>query len=493
MLYVSLDDYLIKILYVKKSLLGQYEAGFYKKALEIKILEDGKITNPDVVASAVQEALAGLSAQQPVKDKEITLILPQGAFAFMRADLPVDIGTNVLQTYLAEKARSTLQIDPDLYSVDYFIQENEGKKQILFYAIDPQVIEQAAQPFKLLDLQVVAIIPESLALFELFEKTLRKDKKENIFYVSYNDKRLGGYVYDSFGLLDGTKWVKELDKKETVETVLKNKAAECELEGKKLNRLILSGPTSDTVRQDTFTKQVGVWTNPLKRIIPNFYQEYVKLLSTDPNVALPVLDYEECIGAFIFCLENKTFSLMKKRPKSAPLASISMPSGSAVASKIPFKQIGIFLVSFGATMALLYLLSQMNLQKMSFAMPAVPFLTKTSPSPTPSPSPAPPTATPTPAFDKSAIKVKLLNGSGVKGKASEIKALLKEKGYEEILTANAKNFDYEVTEIQLKKSKAELQRILKEDLKDNVPEPDFTALDEDEAADVVIIFGKDFK
>ena len=71
--------------------------------------------------------------------------------------------------------------------------------------------------------------------------------------------------------------------------------------------------------------------------------------------------------------------------------------------------------------------------------------------------------------------------------------MLKEKGYQEILTGNANNFEYEQTELQVKKSKSTVAAVIKNDLKLNVSSFKETVLDEDEAADIVIIIGTDFK
>ena len=110
-----------------------------------------------------------------------------------------------------------------------------------------------------------------------------------------------------------------------------------------------------------------------------------------------------------------------------------------------------------------------------------------------SPTIAPPPATPTPNFKKEDVKIKILNGSGIKGKATEIKEILRKKGYAEILTDNADNFDYTVTEIQVKGDKKQLGEMIKEDLKDYITSPKITTLDDKEASDLVLIFAADFK
>lgn len=489
MLYLSLDSHHIKLLYLKKSLLGGFESAFYEKKLQVQVIEKGQIANIDVITSALREAVTNLP-QTAAKEKEITLILPQEAFYFMRTEMPIDITQTVLSSYIKEKARTELNINVDDCLYDSMIMENENKKQLILYAIDKKTAESFQQPFVLLDMQVSSIMPETLAYFKLIEKTLRKDKKENIFFVNYEKERLIGYMYDSFGLLDKDKWVHELKEKDDVEEILKQKAVEYELGNKKLNRLILSGSESEVVRQDTFTKKVGVWTNPLKRIIPNFYQDYVKMLQPTDEKPLPVLEYDTCIGAFIFAQDNTTFSLSpKSQKKSAP--SISAPA----MPKLPLKLAAIFIGSFLLAFGILFLLSRMNLGTMKLAMPAIlSKFAKASPTPSPSPTPVAPTPTKAPEVDRSKVRVKILNGSGISGKASVVKTALNKKGYEEILTGNADSFDYDVTEIQIKKDKtAQLKSVIEKDLSENVDKPKFTELNEDEAADIVIIVGTDFK
>lgn len=488
MLYLSLDSYHVKLLYLKKSLLGAFESAFYQKKLQVKLIENGEISNVDVITSALREAITNLPPTA-AKEKEIALILPQEAFRFMRTDMPIDIAPTVLGSYLKEKTRTELNINIDDYLHDYLIQENENKKQVLFYAIERKTADSFQQPFMLLDMQVSSIMPETLAFFKLIEKTLRKDKKENIFFVNFEKERLSGYIYDSFGLLEKEKWVHELKEKDDVEEILKQKSLEYEMANKKLNRLILSGSESEVVRQDTFTKKVGVWTNPLKRIIPNFYQDYVKMLESADGKALPILEYDACIGAFIMNQDNSSFVLSAKQTKKSAPAGEKKPF-----PKLPFKLALIFIGSFLLAFGVLLAFSKMNLGKMSFAMPAIPFMTKATPSPAPEPTKAAPTPTKTPEIDRTAVRVKVLNGSGISGKASVVKTALNAKGYEEILTGNADTFDYDVTEIQIKKARtAELKPVIQKDLEDNVDKPTFTELAEAEAADIVIIVGTDFK
>lgn len=482
MLYLYVNKNEIKLLYLKKSLLGQYESAYYEKIHQVNLQEE-KYVHTDLFASAVKEAIT-LVSPSASKDRDISLVLPQDAFYFLRADVPADIAPSAIASFINDKARANLMIDLENCAYDYLIEEKDTGKQVLFFAMSLELIQMYQEAFKLLGLQVSSFIPEILAYYKLFEKTLRKDKKEYIMYVVYEHSMIHGYVYDTFGPLEKEKIDGHVTESKPIEEQLKKYSLALETEGKKVNRLILSGNDSESIRQDTFTKHVGVWTNPLKRIIPQFYQEYLKILVAQPNQAIPFLQYDVCIGAFIFTLENKTFSFFKKKLKMPPLASTSSKPKTPL--KLPLKEIGIFLVSSLLTFGILMGVLRSNL-KLNFLSALI------KPTPKPTPTIVKPSPTPTPSVARADVKVKILNGAGIVGKAAAIKTALQKAGYGEILTDNADNYNYKNTEIEIKKSKAGITSTIKEDMKDFAPDPKVTTLSESETADVIIIIGADIQ
>ncbi len=483
-MYLSLDKNQLKLLYLKKTLLSQYESAYYEKSHQVELLTNGKIASTDLLASAIKEAVTTISAT-PIKEKEVYLILPQESFLFMRTEVPKDLAPSAIDSFIKDKARAAFPGDIDNTFSDYILTSNDKEQQVIFYAINAELFKKHMEVFNLINLQIVSIIPETLAYYKLFEKTLRKEKKEYILYVTLGQKHISGYLYDSFGPMDQAKAIDEpLTDAHSVETILKQKADMYEQQGKKMNRIILSGENSEHVRQDTFTKNVGVWTNPLKRIIPDFYQDYLKLLISDPNKPLPFLQYDVCIGGFIFSIENKKFSFFKKG-----LSKINKPSFTAAPIKLPLKEIFIFVGSFFLSFLVWMFVSRIDIGIFKKA-PEQPIVAT---SPTPTKAPPTPTASPTPAVDKKDIRIRVLNGSGIAGKAADVKTVLTDKGYTQILTGNADEFDFTTTEIQIKKDATASAAVIKADLKDNVSAPKVTTLDEKDTADVVIIVGTDFK
>ncbi len=489
MLYLYIDNNQIKLLAAKKSLFSQYSIGSFEKKFQVDLIKNGKVANIDVLASAVKEVLQNTPA---VKDKQVQLILPQDTFKFLRVEVPSDIAPSAIESFIKDKITTSFpQNTSDLY-YDYFIIENGPQKVLSLFTVETETVAKYQEMLKLLDLELQNLMPETLAYFKLFEKTLRRGKIENILYGKYEKGLLYTYLYDSFGLLEEGKDEHKISSNgKSVENLLKHRGTELEKKGRKINRLILSGESSDTVRQDTFTKEVGMWTNPLKRIIPQFYQEYVKMLVTEGNTAFSILDYDMCLGAFIFSIENKMFSPLKRKfvtniftGKTAK-QSLSFKAPS-LSFRIP-KEALLFAVSFALSFGLFSLLNKSGIR---FALPKLPSAQKQAAA---TPTPPPPTATPTPAFTRADLKIRILNGSGTPGKASEVRDILEENDYQEIVTGNADTFDYTVTEIQVKDSRKTAAAYITEDLADYVKSPKVTTLDEDETADVTIIVGTDFE
>lgn len=480
MIYLYIDENRIKLLSLKKTMLGQYETVFFEKKHETQLLSNGKVVSTDLLASAIKEAFS-LASAKSIGDKDVFLILPQESFHFLRTEVPQDIAPSAINPFIRDKARAELPVDLDSCLSDYFFQETDTQKVITFYALDRENMASFQQALKLIDLKIITILPDTLAYFKLFEKTLRREKRENILYVFSEKDATFGYTFDSYGLIEGKKWTTSISDAKNLEAALKEKAQTLQENKMKLNRIILSGPISDTIRQDTFTKAVGVWTNPLKRIIPTFYNEYLKVLLMNQNKQFPILSLDVCFGGFIFHQENKTFSMLKNGFKLVnPVKSFSLPKLS-----LPVKEIAIFVGSFALSFIFFLAITNLKLKLPSFNKTSTAVKT-----PTPTSTPMP---TPTPTFQRVDLKIKVLNGSGTAGKATEVKDLLKNKGYQDIVTGNADSFDFTQSELQVKKSKADAFSMVQVDLKDYVSSFKQTALDEKEAADVVLIIGKDFK
>jgi len=483
MIFLSIDQNQIKILFFKKTVFSQYEVNYFRKTHQTPLLNNNKI-EINLLASAIKEGLDQVKKNHI--DKEICLILPQDFFIFLRTDLPLDITPSAISSFVLEKVKKEYQINDQQIISEFFIKENSQKKIVNFFGFNLKHLESFQKIFDLLNLKLNTIIPETLTYLKLFEKTLRSEKQENIFFVHYQKENAYGYFFDNFGLIDDKKWRGQIDQKNSIEKLIKEKRENLEKKQLKINRLIISGPMSENVRQDTFTKNVGIWTNPLKKIITNFYQDYLKILMVEKKETLPILDFDSCFGAFIFLKENPNFSFFKIKKIAFSKNNLNhRPNYFSNKGKELF----VFFISFLLSFIFFIFLSNI---KTKINLPSIAVKIKT-PTATPTQKPPSPTPTPTIVVEKEKIRIKVLNGSGTPGKAATVKEVLRKKGYQEILTGNADNFDYEKTEVLIKKEKNNLISLIKEDLKEYVASFKVNILDEKDASDIIIIIGKDFK
>lgn len=125
-----------------------------------------------------------------------------------------------------------------------------------------------------------------------------------------------------------------------------------------------------------------------------------------------------------------------------------------------------------------------------------PFVTKASPTPSPSPfeqtapiSESSPSSS-VESLDKSSVKVKVLNGSGVTGKAATVKVLLESAGWSVAAIGNADNSDYKTTEVKVKDSAKSFLDAIVKDLSDKYSAGSSSkGLEASDSADIVVIVG----
>ncbi len=113
-----------------------------------------------------------------------------------------------------------------------------------------------------------------------------------------------------------------------------------------------------------------------------------------------------------------------------------------------------------------------------------------------SPTPAAFVASPSPEatsganFDKSQIKVRVLNGSGTAGVASAAKDFIESKGYKVVSLGNAASYDFTQTVVKLKNSVMNIKDTLVSDLSGKYSvKVSSTPLEATDSADVEVTVG----
>ncbi len=506
MLYVFVEPKQIKIVSVKKGLLGSVETTWTTYTPSKKISDEETLVGTEVIVDVLRSAIETLPKKN--SEDQLVIVLEHTLYGFARIEIPGDVQKTAYNDFVREKLHSVYKKKLSEYHVDFFIAQYDGRTTAFAYSIPQKTLQTLKEATETLELVGEAVVPEQLAYYTLFEKTVRFDKRENILYAIYDTDILKGFFFDTFGPVEEPKpWrLVDIDAKD-LESKLREKAEKSTADGFKLNRVILSGSATEKIRQDTFTKNVGVWTNPLKRIVPNFYHEYMtQIHGKSATDMLPILTYDMLLGAYICHAENKSFAFGKIGTSQKTIAYKQTVTSSATPSKpmvqisetnqsrksIPFmREIVLFLVIFGVVFSALYFLLQgktgtgVNLP--SFLATASPTLT-----PTLEPTVAPPTPTPTVEVKRDEIKVRVLNGTGVSGQAAGISQLLSKKGYTSVALGNASSFDYTVSEVNINADKMELLKgTIIEDIKDSVVKPKIGELEATDTVDVEIILGTD--
>ena len=499
MISLSIKPQKILGLQTKKGVLGAVESYWSEKSFDKKLINDGKFGTVEHLTSALKETLSVNG--RLFKDTEVTLALDSTIYILFRTDIPLETDKTAYHVYLKEQFLASHKVDIENYVLEMFVREFENRKIGFVYALPKKELSTVSQALELLDYKLISVVPEQLAYYTIFERTLRLDKHEFILYVSYGDKDVNGFVYDTYGpLTDILPWSKKNVSSEGLEAFINQKANECTAKIGKLNRLVLSGSDSDKIRQDTFTKNVGVWTNPLKRIVPNFYKEYVAQIQgkTDEGVLFPVLTYSDVFGAFVATQDAKAFPYAKIGSKEKTVAYQKpitySPNTPMITNDTPRKfrfpkEILLFVVIFLVTFGVFYIIANGR----SGGGLTLPFATAPTETPTPEPTEVPPTPTPTVEVKKDTVSIQVLNGTGVAGQASGVKTLLEGQGYKGITTGNAEKYDYVQSEIQISKEKSYLKDTILADVKASLADPKVTELASDETVDVIIIIGKDVK
>lgn len=498
MISLSIRPQKIRILQTKKAILGSGGSVWMEKSFDKKLIDKGSFASSTVLTSAIKEALS--TNGKEVRDKEITVTLHHSTYVLFRTEIPLETDKTAYHVFLKDKfTEENAHIKLDDYILEMFVREFDNKKFGFVYAFSREELGKVSEALELLDLKLTYIVPEHVAYYTVFEKTLRLDKHEHIMFVLYEDKKLEGYYYDTFGPLPEPKpWSERDVTTSSIELTLNQKANEYSVKVAKLNRLVITGTDSEKIRQDTFTKNVGVWTNPMKRIVPNFYQEYVTLIQgkTESLTPFPALTYSDVFGTFICSHDNKAFAYGKNGSRSSstpPVPTITHSTPSSMNTqeetkrfRFP-KEILLFVVIFLVTFGLFYFIAN------SRGGEGFSFFGGPTPTPTAEPTAPPPSPTPTIEVKREEVKVQVLNGTGIPGQAGSTKTLLTDKGYKNVITGNASKYDYTQSEVQIKKGKEYLQNTVLADIKTLIDSPKVTELSETDVEDVVIIIGKDIK
>lgn len=97
---------------------------------------------------------------------------------------------------------------------------------------------------------------------------------------------------------------------------------------------------------------------------------------------------------------------------------------------------------------------------------------------------------PAPAFEKEKVSIQVLNGSGIRGQAEEVKSLLEKDGWKVATFGNAGSFKYQNTIVYYKEGQEEAGKKVEEYLKSNNFQTSLEKSDTLTKYDVLVVTGK---
>ncbi|GIW63798.1 MAG: hypothetical protein KatS3mg091_600 [Patescibacteria group bacterium] len=479
----------IRLLSFKKDIFRQIEVDLFAKTYETEIFNT-EDPNIDIIASAVKESYNNIFHNKK-KTNKFVLILSAPPFEIIRAELPTDISANTEKSFISQKVISTFPNETKLYT--YSTENFNNKKTAVIYALDKRLTAQIKSAFDILDFKLEHIIPEPALYFHLFANTLSKTKTEHIWFMNttvFNNQILAeGYFYDNLGAEKTPKISltakNEEELKQKIIEIREKKEAEF-----KFHRLILGGYLAHNTRQDILTKELGIWVNPLYKIVEEYHLENLKKFVNYDHTNEKFWDFLPQLASLIN-KDSPAVKIDKSLETSYRSGIIKTESKGMLNQFKPGGFVFNFLISLILAFSIMYGYSRIQGQTGGFNL-SLPnnLLSRQQPTATPQPTAVPTnTPTPTPSINKEEINIKILNGSGVRGQAGKLQTYLEEKGYSQIITGNADNFDYTKTEIQYKSE--QLMTVVRDDLKEVVDNPSLKLLEDDSNADIVIIIGSD--
>ncbi|MBL7159117.1 pilus assembly protein PilM [Candidatus Microgenomates bacterium] len=521
MFNIDISDSSIEVLNLKKSLMGKTKVSSSGRVeLEQGVVKSGEILDTEKLTKKISEL---------VKKGKINFTLPDLRTFTCRVQLASDIAHSALEPFLKEKILEIVPYDFEELIYDFkVVNETEKGKEILFLAVPTKILAGYLKIFKALKLTPIFAVSESLAAFEIFRETVVKD--EVLLYIDIGSQTSTFSFFDRFGPF--------LTLNEPVETkLLKEEVKKAvsflkEKHEKEVKRIILGGGGSLEIDGEAFSKEIEVWTTKIDKIL----EDKLKKASLHFNVGdLPPTLFINVLGLSLLSQKKEALNLLKKSKdllikleeqndqekkeeekkdeiKESKEEEETIKEGKEVKQgeeekpeeikeqEKPEKK-SVFSRFLGGLLRLKWLLVIIIVSLLTFSgiyffvkKPSVKETEEQADTTSPTVQPATEEDEPTPTTEiaRKDFKIKILNGSGIAGKAGEVAEILEGLGYEIVETGNADSFDYEETVIQVKEEKEGLFSDLTNDLKDDYTvSSEKNLLPEEEGVDAVVIVGKE--
>ena len=529
MFSIDISDASIEALKLKKNLFGKKSVSSIGRIeLEEGIIKNGEVLDPQKLA----EKIGGL-----VKKGKINFTLPDLRIFTHRLVLPSDVARSAVNSFLREKVVEVIPFEFDDLIYDFkIVNETEEGKEILFIGLSKEILAGYLKTFEILKLIPFVAVPESLAAFETFKNTVVKD--EIVLYIDVGSKTSAFSFFDRFGAFLTLN--KPVETRLLKQEIKKAGAFLKEKHDKEIKRIILGGGGSLEIDGESFSKEIGTWTTKVDKILEDRLSK--ASLNFKSEKLSPVL-FLNVLGLSLLAQKKEELNLLretknllveikekkeeeeKKKKEGADKGKegggeegreekegkekegedegkkggnkeeeakesqeeTKKESGISkfLGRVLKFKRFLIIIFVALLTFSIIYFFIKKPLTK----KPGEQTITV---SPTVEPVGATATPTSTIEVERKDLKIKVLNGSGIAGRAGEAADTLEELGYQVMVTGNADSFDYGETMIKIKEEKKNFLSLLTNDLETvYTVSSEESLLAEEEEVDAVVIVGKE--
>jgi len=500
MISLDISDASVEALKLKKSLFGKLNAfPVGRIELEEGIVKRGEILEPQKLAEKINSL---------VKKGKISFTLPDLRTFTYRLFLPADISRSAVKSFLREKAVEVVPFELNDLVYDFkIVNQTEEGKEVLFIAIAKKILANYLKTFALVKLTPLWAVPESLATFEIFKQTVVKE--EIILYLDVGAKTSTFSFFDRFGpflTLNEPAKTNDLEKEiQKATEFLKEKHHQ------EIKRIILSGGGSLEIDGEAFSKKIGIWTTKADKILSDRLTKASLRFKAEKQA--PVL-FLNVLGLSLLIQRKEELNLLKEtknllvelkeeetkeKPSSSKTSEnkkIAEDKGEKeeteqeekteeiekeAQKKSLFKTILIVIFFACLTfLAIYFLIKKPFVFKKETKLTISPMVPETI------------SVTPEKKLERKDLAIRVLNGSGIAGKAGEVAAELEKLGYQISETGNADTFDYQETVIKIKEEKKDYLSLLTNDLKTlYTVRSEETFLNKEEEVDVIVIVGKE--
>jgi len=410
----------------------------------------------------------------------------------------VYITQEALTSTILDKAREVIPTPLDELLYDFSVLGTTAESHIILFAATPKdTLQTYFQALEKKQSVASFIIPDTIAIFEVLKPEIHGD--DLILYLEEGEQTSKIAFYDRFGpFLTIAEPITKAHVEKEMENALK---VVKERYGKNVTKVILAGEKS--IHQDAFSfkKIIDVEIVKIENILSHITQGVEFPSSHEHSSFLPL------IGLALASTNNPLINLARKDGDARTLYVPSHltsndeyegkktfePSNEKDSSDLSFDKpkfskkvimvVGVVII-LAALIAFLIKIRPHGSRNAAQTA-------KTSPSLSPSQAQkTTPTVTPTPTVAKDKITIKVLNGSGTKGEASDVEQTLKDDGFTKVTTGNADDFNHKGLEIDTNSTGDAYLSEVKKALSDTYSDIKTDKLSSDSDEDIQIIIGK---